>query len=456
MIGFSKHNVFFVGIGGIGMSALARWFKANDFAVIGYDKTATGLTQRLFEEGIMVHYQDSINLIPEDFTVDNTLVIYTPAIPENHRQLNYFIEEGFELKKRAEVLGIISASMFTVAVAGTHGKTTTSSMIAHILHHSGVDTTAFLGGIATNYNSNLLLNKSAKSIAVIEADEYDRSFLQLSPDIEIITSVDADHLDIYGDESGMLDSYKLFYQRLQADGKCFISAKAQETLKLEDIEIYGINGSITASNIRIEQGRYKFDYVNGTHKIADIQLNLPGEHNAENAIAAITVATTLGVADVKIKHAFETYKGVKRRFEYVLELPEFTFIDDYAHHPAEIAAFIQTLKALYPQKFIQVIFQPHLFTRTRDFATEFATSLSIADAVILMDIYPARELPLAGVTSEIILEKIALDNKKLMNTAEILTMLENRRPEVLATIGAGNIDALVPEIKELITKTTTA
>jgi UDP-N-acetylmuramate--alanine ligase len=300
------------------------------------------------------------------------------------------------------------------------------------------------------------LGKSDKSIAVIEADEYDRSFLQLSPDIEIITSVDADHLDIYGDESGMLDSYKLFYERLQADGKCFISAKAQETLKLENIEIYGISGSITASNIRIEQGRYKFDYVNGTHKIADIQLNLPGEHNAENAIAAITVATTLGVADVKIKHAFETYKGVKRRFEYVLELPEFTFIDDYAHHPAEIAAFIQTLKALYPQQFIQVIFQPHLFTRTRDFAEEFATSLSIADAVILMDIYPARELPIAGVTAEIILEKIELDDKKLMTKAEILAMLENQRPEVLATIGAGNIDALVPEIKELITKTTTA
>ena len=456
MMGFSKHNVFFVGIGGIGMSALARWFKANDFEVIGYDKTATGLTQSLFEEGIMVHYQDSTNLIPADFTADTTLVIYTPAIPATHSQLNYFIDEGFEIKKRAEVLGMISSTMFTVAVAGTHGKTTTSSMIAHILHHSGVDTTAFLGGIATNYNSNLLLGKSDKPIAVIEADEYDRSFLQLSPDIEIITSVDADHLDIYGDKRGMLDSYKLFYERLHAKGKCFISVNAQETLKLENIEIYGINGSITASNLRIEQGRYKFDYVNGTHKIADIQLNLPGDHNAENAIAAITVATTLGVTDGKIKHAFETYKGVKRRFEYVLELPEFTFIDDYAHHPAEIAAFIQTLKALYPQKFIQVIFQPHLFTRTRDFAEEFAASLSIADAVILMDIYPARELPIAGVTSEIILEKIALENKNLMAPTEILAMLENQRPEVLATIGAGNIDALVPEIKELITKTTTA
>ena len=453
MKGFSKHNVFFIGIGGIGMSALARWFKANDFEVLGYDKTATGLTQNLFEEGIMVHYQDSTNLIPDGFTLDNTLVIYTPAIPATHSQLNYFVDNGYEVKKRAEVLGMISSTMYTVAVAGTHGKTTTSSMIAHILKDSGVDTTAFLGGIATNYNSNLLLGKSDKSIAVIEADEYDRSFLQLSPDIEIITSVDADHLDIYGDKGGMLESYKLFYERLQPDGKCFITTKAQESLKLENIETYGTQGNISVSNLRIEEGRYKFDYVNGTHKITDIQLNLPGEHNAENAIAAITVATTLGVADAKIKQAFETYKGVKRRFEYVLELPEFTFIDDYAHHPAEIKAFIQTLKALYPQQFIQVIFQPHLFTRTRDFANEFAASLSIADAVILMDIYPARELPIAGVTAEIILDKIELENKHLMTTAEILIMLEGRRPDVLATIGAGSIDALVPEIKEIITKT---
>lgn len=437
------------------MSALARWFNAYEFNVIGYDKTSTGLTQSLADEGIIIHYLDSIDQIPEEFTEKNTLVIYTPAIPANHSQHNYFIDNNFEVKKRAEVLGMISASMYTIAVAGTHGKTTTSSMIAHILHHSGVDTTAFMGGIATNYNSNLLLGKSDKSIAVIEADEYDRSFLHLSPDIEIITSVDADHLDIYADEEGMLDAYKLFHERLQKDGKCLISTKAQAILKLENIEVYGIEGDITTDNLRIEAGKYRFDYVNGTHKIADIQLNLPGNYNAENALAAITVATTLGVTDGKIKHAFETYKGVKRRFEYVIELPEITFIDDYAHHPVEITAFIQTLKALYPEQFIQVIFQPHLFTRTRDFANEFATSLSIADAVILMDIYPARELPIAGVTAEIILDKIELENKKLMTTTEILTMLEAKRPKVLATIGAGNIDKLVPEIKDVITKTIT-
>jgi UDP-N-acetylmuramate--alanine ligase len=453
MNGFSQHNVFFVGIGGIGMSALARWFRAKGFVVIGYDKTATSLTHKLCEEGIEVHYNDSLDLIPDEFVVKNTLVIYTPAISANQSQLNYFVDGGYEVKKRAEVLGMISSSMYTVAIAGTHGKTTTSSMIAHILHHSGVDTTAFLGGIATNYDSNLLLGSSEESIAVIEADEYDRSFLQLSPDIEIITSVDADHLDIYGDEGSMHSSYRLFYDRLHDDGKCFVSAKAQETLNLEKCEVYGIKGDISAANIRIEENKYKFDYVSDTHKIADIQLNLPGEHNTENALAAISVATSLGIAEVEIKQAFETYKGVKRRFEYVLELPEITYIDDYAHHPVEIAAFITTLKALYPKQVIQVIFQPHLFTRTRDFASEFATSLSIADAVILMDIYPAREWPIDGINSTIILDKIAVADKEIMGTDEILAMLEHKRPDVLATIGAGNIDMLVPKIKELITKT---
>jgi len=456
MIGFNKHNVFFIGIGGIGMSALARWFKANDFEVVGYDKTTTGLTKKLLAEGIKIHFEDALKHIPEDFTNNNTLVIYTPAIPADHSQYNYFKEQGYEVKKRSEILGKISATMFTVAVAGTHGKTTTSSMIAHILHNSGVDTTAFLGGIATNYHSNLLLGKSDKTIAVIEADEYDRSFLQLSPDIEVITSVDADHLDIYGDKNGMLDSYSLFYKRLQANGQCVISANAQETLQLKNIEIYGIHGNITAHNLKIEKGKYHFDYVNDVHIIKDIQLNLPGDHNTENALAAITVAVKLGVSDTNIRQAFASYKGVKRRFEYVLELPGFTFIDDYAHHPAEISAFISTLKKLYPDEIIQVIFQPHLYSRTRDFAEEFAASLSLADAVILMDIYPARELPIKGVTSEIILNKINIENKKIMTREEIFALLENNRPEVLATIGAGNIDALVPEIKELMTKTIVA
>ena len=435
------------------MSALARWFNANRFNVVGYDKTATKLTDSLLEEGIIVHFDDSVKNIPIDFTIDNCLVIYTPAIPISHEQYNYFVDAGFEVKKRAEVLGMISATMFTVAVAGTHGKTTTSSMIAHILKSSGVDTTAFLGGIATNYNSNLVLGKTADAIAVIEADEYDKSFLQLSPDIDVIISVDADHLDIYGDSENMQSTYKLFYERLKPEGQCIIASKAQKSMQLSNVDIYGDQETITAGNLRIAEGKYRFDYVNGTQKIEDIQLNLPGMHNTENALAAITVASALGVSDANIKLGFETYKGVKRRFEYIIESPDFTFIDDYAHHPAEIEAFIDTLKALYPEKYIQVVFQPHLFSRTQDFAIDFAASLSKADSVILMDIYPARELPIEGVTAEIILEKISLENKAIMNTDQILTMLASEKPDVLATVGAGNIDALVPQINELMTKT---
>jgi len=453
MKGLTKHNIFFIGIGGIGMSALARWFRANRFEVVGYDKSATNLTDKLIEEGISVCHDNSISRIPKSFKPNNTLVIYTPAIPSSQSQLQYFKDNDFEVKKRAEVLGMISKNMFTVAVAGTHGKTTTSSMIAHILKFSGVDTTAFMGGILTNYNTNLILSKSDEAIAVIEADEYDRSFLQLSPDIEVITSVDADHLDIYGDEENMQASFKQFHQRLKVNGKCIISAKAQEALQLDDVYTYGDGASISANNLHIEEGKYRFDYVNGSRTIEDIQLNLPGEYNAENALAAITVATTLGVTEANIIAAFETFKGVKRRFEYVLELPQVTFIDDYAHHPTEIEAFISTLKMLYPDKFIQVIFQPHLYTRTRDFSDGFAASLSLADSVLLTDIYPAREEPITGVTSDLILSKIKLDNKKLLSEKEILEHLSKKLPDVLATIGAGSIDKLVPKIKELITKT---
>ena len=453
MKGLTKHNIFFIGIGGIGMSALARWFNANNFEVLGYDKTATNLTNKLIEEGISVYLDDSLNRIPKSFRPDNTLVIYTPAIPASQCQLQYFLDNNFEVKKRAEVLGIISENMFTVAVAGTHGKTTTSSMIAHILKFSGVDTTAFIGGISTNYNTNLILGKTAEAIAVIEADEYDKSFLQLSPDIEVITSVDADHLDIYGDEENMRTSFKQFHQRLKVGGKCIISSKAQDALQLDDVYTYGNDAKISANNLHLEAGKYRFDYVNGTRKIEDIQLNLPGEYNAENAIAAITVATSLGVTDANIVAAFESFKGVKRRFEYILEIPEVTFIDDYAHHPTEIEAFIGTLKSLYPDKFIQVIFQPHLYSRTRDFSDAFATSLSLADSVILTAIYPAREEPIAGITSELILSKIKIKDKKLLSEKKILEQLSNKLPDVLATIGAGSIDKLVPKIKNLITKT---
>ncbi len=447
------HNVFFIGIGGIGMSALARWFKANGQTVEGYDKTATGLTAQLIEEGIEVHYQDDITHIPQAFTKDNTLVVYTPAIPARHSQYTYFVDQGYVVKKRAEVLGLLSAGMFTVAVAGTHGKTTTSSMIAHILKSAGIDTTAFLGGIAVNYATNLLLAETSAAVAVIEADEYDRSFLQLAPDIEVITSVDADHLDSYGGEDEMLAAYQQFAGKLAAAGKCIVAAKAQDRLQVNGATVYGEGSRIYANNLRLAGGRYHFDYVKETQKISTIPLALPGRHNAENAVAAITVATSLGVGEAAIKKAFATYRGVKRRFEYVLELPEMVFIDDYAHHPAEVAGFIGALRELYPDKFIQVIFQPHLYSRTRDFAAEFAASLSQADSVILMDIYPAREAPIAGVTSALILERIRLADKALMTTEEILAMLPAKQPQVLATVGAGDIDKLVPQIKDVITKT---
>lgn len=452
MKGLEKHNVFFIGIGGIGMSALARWFRANGYEVVGYDKTSTALTNRLLEEGIVVHYMDSPQLIPDFFTTENTLVIYTPAIPGDHNQLNYFINAGFEVKKRSEVLGLISNKMFSVAVAGTHGKTTTSSMIAHILHESGLDTTAFLGGIAANFDSNLLLGKSDETIAVIEADEYDRSFLRLTPDLEVITSADPDHLDIYGDHSGMLESYTEFAGKLKENGRIFISESAQEQLSLNEATIYGENAPIKAVNIRVRGNLFVIDYRSPKTLIEDIQLNLPGQHNTENALAAITIALELGVKPEAIKEALKSFKGIKRRFEFIIDESEFKFIDDYAHHPEEVAAFISTLRDLYPDKFIQVIFQPHLFSRTQDFAEDFAHSLDLANNVILMDIYPARELPIPGVTSELILDQVKKAEKSLLPREEIGSYVEETKPDILATVGAGNIDTLVPELKELLTK----
>lgn len=452
MTGLEKHNVFFIGIGGIGMSALARWFKAKGHEVVGYDKTSTSLTGQLLEEGIVIHYMDAAQLIPEDFTTENTLVIYTPAIPTDHQELNYFIANGYEVKKRSEILGQISNEMFSVAVAGTHGKTTTSSMIAHILHEAGLDTTAFLGGIAANFNSNLLLGKTREAVAVIEADEYDRSFLRLAPNIEVITSADADHLDIYGDHAGMLEAYQEFSEKLKPEGKVFVSEKAQEQLQLDGVRVYGPNSAIKAVNVRVRGNRYVIDYRSPEHHIEDIQLNLPGYHNTENALAAITVALELGLEPEAIKEALKTFRGIKRRFEYVIDEPEFKYIDDYAHHPAEVAAFITTLRDLYPEHYVQVIFQPHLFSRTQDFAQEFAKSLDLADNVVLMDIYPARELPIPGVTSEIILDQVNKAEKSLLPREAIGAYVKETKPDVLATVGAGNIDTLVPELKELLTK----
>ncbi len=444
--------VYFIGVGGIGMSALARWFNAT-YGVFGYDKTLSELTETLEKEGIAIHYDDNVNKIPSDATKENTLVIYTPAIPTDHAELTYFKEGGFTIKKRAEVLGDISRNYFTVAVAGTHGKTTTSSMIAHLLHFAGVDVTGFIGGIATNFNSNLVIGGTDKAIAVIEADEFDRSFLHLSPNIAVVTSTDADHLDIYEDGEALKNSFRAFIDKLAKDGKLLISQKANESLDLGFGSEYGLEASkIRAKKIKIGEGVFVFDYADENTKIEGLELSLPGFHNIENALAAIRIALLLHIPAQKIKEGIKAYKGVKRRFEFIFKSASKVYIDDYAHHPEELNAFIKSAKALYPSKKLTVIFQPHLYSRTKDFSAGFAKALDQADQVWLLDIYPARELPIKGVTSDLILSQMELNDKKLISKKVVIDEIENSDFEVLATLGAGDIDRLVPEIKDVLQK----
>ncbi len=451
-------NVFFVGIGGIGMSALARWFSANGFAVAGYDRTLTPLTQTLENEGIIVCYDDAVDHIPVAFVQepDKTLIVYTPAIPAGHRQKDYFREQGYTLQKRSQVLGWITQNLRTVGVAGTHGKTTTSSMVAHLLRASGVNCTAFLGGITQNYGTNFLLNepteKAGEVVCVVEADEFDRSFLTLYPDLAIVTSTDADHLDIYGEHGALLDSFRDFVGQIKPKGVLFM----REGLKLaagteaEVLEYSLQKGSYHSKNLRIENARFIFDIVYPGNEIKDVSMRIPGYHNVENAIAASAAALRLGVSPEQIRAGLASYRGVKRRFEYIIESEDLTFIDDYAHHPTEIEAFLTSVRALYPDRHITAIFQPHLFTRTRDFAEGFATSLGLADRLFLLEIYPAREQPIVGVSSQMLLEKIELTDKEIISNENLLRKLEGIDIEVLVTIGAGDIDRLVPAIAQLL------
>ena len=439
------NRVYLIGIGGIGMSGLARYFKKRGCDVFGYDKTQTALTSILIEEGIQISFIDELVEIPAVFNLPDihTLIIYTPAIPRDSTILNFFLDADFSLKKRSEVLGIISKGMFTIAVAGTHGKTTTSSIIAHILKDSGYDCTAFLGGIASNYNSNFLLGNT--NTLVVEADEYDRSFLTLHPDIAVITSMDADHLDIYGDKNQLTQSFQLFASQLKKGGKLIY----RKGLELENGICYAANenAEVQAFNIKIMDGDFWFDFKNGSIAIDDIQFGLPGLHNIENAVAALEVSLILGISVEKIKSALANFKGVKRRFEYVVKNEKHVYIDDYAHHPEELRACIQAVKSLYPDKKLTVIFQPHLFSRTRDFADGFAEVLSSADQLILLDIYPARELPIEGVTSAMILEKIIGVDKKICGKQEAIDLIRNEKPELLLTVGAGDIDTLIKSLK---------
>lgn len=436
------HNVYFIGIGGIGMSALARYFQNIGKKVSGYDKTPTMLTNELKASGMDIHFEDNINLIPKDFYVENTLVIITPAVPVTHSEWNYFLERDFVVKKRAEVLGIITKDTFCFAVAGTHGKTTTSSILGHILYESGADVTAFLGGIVENYHSNLI--GSGKTVTVVEADEFDRSFLHLHPDIACVTSMDADHLDIYGDATAIEDSFREFANKVADKNQLFVP----KGLPLEGLTI-GINDAATyaALNIRIENGFYVFDVQTPSETIRDLQFGLPGRHNLMNALMALAMAKTYGTPTESIAKALASFKGIQRRFSYQIKTTDLVYIDDYAHHPTEINAVHQAVRELYPGEKVLAVFQPHLFSRTKDFADDFAKSLSQFDEILLLDIYPARELPMEGVTSSWLLSKMENPNKKLISKGDLIpTILENSA-KIIVTIGAGDIGELVPKIK---------
>ena len=438
------HNVYFIGIGGIGMSALARYFQYIGKKVVGYDKTPTQLTDELQAIGLEIHFEDNISLIPTDFYVENTLVIVTPAVPVSHSEWNYFIEREYNIKKRAEVLGIITKDTYCFAVAGTHGKTTTSSILGHVLYESGIDVTAFLGGIVENYNSNLI--GSGKTVTVVEADEFDRSFLHLHPNVSCVTSMDADHLDIYGDAASIEESFREFAAKTSSDNLYVIKG-----LPLEGNTI-GVNNEadFSAQNIRIENGFYVFDVNTPREVVQNVKFGLPGHHNLTNALLAFAMAKSYGVSNEKISAALASFKGVRRRFSFQIREEKLVYIDDYAHHPTEINAVHQAVRELYPRKKIIAAFQPHLYSRTKDFIDSFAESLSQFDEILLLEIYPARELPMEGVNSTWLLNKINNPNKRLVSKDKLFTAFENSDADVFITIGAGDIGELVKDLKKAL------
>lgn len=448
------NSVYFLGVGGIGMSALARFFLAQGCKVYGYDKTPTSLTQQLQKEGIVIHFDEDVSKIPNEFNSnnENTLVVYTPAIPKDHKELQYFRDNKIDLLKRSEVLGLITKSYFTIAIAGTHGKTTTSTMVAHVLTSCGIDCIAFLGGISLNFNSNLILNEKAK-VVVVEADEFDRSFLTLKPNIALVTSIDADHLDIYGNHDEMRKSYQEFVNKIEDKGILITKPTIRQQLHFTNTKTYSINekADYQAQSIQVQNGKYVAN-INAN----EVYLSFPGIHNLENAVGAYAIAKEMGADDEKIKKALASFQGVKRRFEYHINQPNLVYIDDYAHHPEELKFCIQSIKELYPDKKITGIFQPHLYSRTRDFIDGFAESLSLLDELILMDIYPARELPIPGITSQLILEKSTCQTKSLISKQDLVETVVSKKPEVLLTLGAGDIDAFVdPLTKALLALTNT-
>lgn len=446
------HNIYFIGIGGIGMSAIARYFNYIGKNVAGYDKTPTELTNKLQEEGIIIHFEDNINCIPENFKnleeIKNTLIIYTPAIPNNHTELNYFIKNNFNIKKRSVVLGEISNNYKTIAVAGTHGKTTTSSLIAHILKEAGKNIIAFLGGVTQNYNSNLILDNNAEWL-IAEADEFDKSFLTLHPEIAVITSIDADHLDIYENAENMQKTYCLFAQNVKE--KLIVKKEISKQINISSALTYSIKESDSdyfGSEICIKEANYFFNLFYKNQLIKNIAVGLPGIHNVENAVAASAACFEAGVDILNIKKGISTFNGVKRRFEYHIKSKDLILIDDYAHHPEELKNCILSVKELYPTKKITGVFQPHLFSRTKDFAMEFAKSLDLLDELFLLDIYPARELPMEGVNSEMLLKLMKNKNKQLVSKEKLVAEIAKEKIEVLLIMGAGDIDRLVEPIKK--------
>ncbi len=443
-------RAYFVGVGGIGMSALARYFKSLGWNVAGYDKTPSPLTEALISEGVEIHFDDLGESIPEEYKEkESTLVIYTPAIPKNHGELNFLMQHNFQLFKRSQVLGIITANSLGLGVAGTHGKTTTSTLLAHILNESSLKCNAFLGGISTNFNSNLVTSKDAK-YTVVEADEFDRSFLQLTPFASIITSTDADHLDIYGDASVFLKGFQDYANLINENGFLILRNGLTLTSKAP-IFTYGVNdetADFKAINLRFEESKFLFDIIFPEGEWKNIEFGLPGIHNAENAMACIALLQKIGLSEDEIRFGLKTFKGVKRRFEYHIKSDDLVYIDDYAHHPTEIHALVSSVRLLYPNKKITGVFQPHLFSRTRDFFDDFASELSKMDEVIVLPIYPAREEPIEGVTSDKLVEKIALNIKSLKSPSEALNYLSQIKEGVVLTIGAGDIDRIVEPLKQ--------
>jgi UDP-N-acetylmuramate--alanine ligase len=444
-------RIYFIGIGGIGMSALARYFNTQGVFVSGYDKTPTALTDSLVEEGISIHFEDDLNQIDKAATV----IVYTPAIPSEHKELNFYRDNGYLVVKRSDVLQWVTENAFTIGIAGTHGKTTTTSMTAHILRHTGYGCNAFLGGIASNYDTNFWSHE--KNVVVVEADEYDRSFLKLSPNIAVITAVDPDHLDIYGTAEEVLKAFGQYADKIKPGGTLIqkFGTMVETSATDKTISTYGYNhteAGYHANALKVVDGSYVFDLVHPNGVLKNVVLNMGGLHNVENAIAAIAIALCLGIEDAKIIAAVADFKGVKRRFEYKVKTANKVLIDDYAHHPEELSALISGVKSIFPNQKMVLVFQPHLYSRTQDQSAGFSATLDQADEVILLPIYPARELPIPGVTSDMLLSAMTIEKKQVMSKEQLLAWAATTEDKLIVMAGAGDIDVCINQIKDILTK----